>query len=308
MKSKECNVIRDLLPNYIENLTSNNTNTYIENHIKECNDCNAILKNMQINYNIKMEDKKSKDFIDFARKYNRKFKSWKFFTLVIIVLAIIIFVFSTTRKCMILLINTEKFNNVINANNYHYRSYIHSKDYIRSQEIYKKDGKYMYICSIYNKNTYEAIYPVGYVIYYDGQKTYVYNEDEKTKTKYYSTYDYNVYEDIMLDQQETKASNILLRSIFSKIDTTTINGKECYRIVPSKMLIDNNLDDNNINYIEKDTGFPVKSISTDNVNNYTGMFEFSIELNIVTDDNLVIPNAKDYKSYEDVKKIIDQSM
>ena len=37
------------------------------------------------------------------------------------------------------------------------------------------------------------------------------------------------------------------------------------------------------------------------------MFEFSIELNTVTDDDLAIPNAKDYKPYEDVKEIIEQN-
>ena len=76
MKNKECNVIRDLLPNYMGNLTSNSTNTYIENHIKECSECRDVLKNMQIDYNVKKEDKKSKCFVDFARKYNRKFKFW----------------------------------------------------------------------------------------------------------------------------------------------------------------------------------------------------------------------------------------
>ena len=38
MKNKDCNLVRDLLPNYIENLTNNDTNLFIENHLKECSE------------------------------------------------------------------------------------------------------------------------------------------------------------------------------------------------------------------------------------------------------------------------------
>ena len=37
MKSnKECDIIRDLLPNYLENMTSQTSNEYIQNHIEKC--------------------------------------------------------------------------------------------------------------------------------------------------------------------------------------------------------------------------------------------------------------------------------
>ena len=42
---KECNIIRDLLPNYIEKLTNNDTNEFIEKHIENCEECNDLLKN-----------------------------------------------------------------------------------------------------------------------------------------------------------------------------------------------------------------------------------------------------------------------
>ena len=45
-KNNECKLIQDLLPNYIEGLTSEETNKYIENHIKECEECTNILKDM----------------------------------------------------------------------------------------------------------------------------------------------------------------------------------------------------------------------------------------------------------------------
>ena len=45
--SKDCDIVRDLLPNYIENLTGENTNKYIENHIKECENCSQLLNKMR---------------------------------------------------------------------------------------------------------------------------------------------------------------------------------------------------------------------------------------------------------------------
>ena len=44
---KECNIIRDLLPNYIEKLTNNDTNEFIEKHIENCKKCNDLLKNYE---------------------------------------------------------------------------------------------------------------------------------------------------------------------------------------------------------------------------------------------------------------------
>lgn len=43
---KYCKVVQDLLPNYIENLTVEETNEFIESHIKECEECEHILKAM----------------------------------------------------------------------------------------------------------------------------------------------------------------------------------------------------------------------------------------------------------------------
>ena len=47
MKEKNCKVIQDLLPNYIEKLTKEETNSFIEEHLKECEECNSILEKLQ---------------------------------------------------------------------------------------------------------------------------------------------------------------------------------------------------------------------------------------------------------------------
>ena len=44
---KICSIIQDLLPNYIENLVSEDTKEYVSNHIIKCEECKKILKNMK---------------------------------------------------------------------------------------------------------------------------------------------------------------------------------------------------------------------------------------------------------------------
>ena len=46
-EKKDCKIVQDLLPNYIDKLTSNETNQYIEEHINDCKDCKKILDAMQ---------------------------------------------------------------------------------------------------------------------------------------------------------------------------------------------------------------------------------------------------------------------
>ena len=37
---KECKIVQDLLPNYLEKVTTEETNEFIENHIGKCKECN----------------------------------------------------------------------------------------------------------------------------------------------------------------------------------------------------------------------------------------------------------------------------
>ena len=39
---KNCKIVQDLLPNYIERLTNDVTNQYIEEHISTCAECKEV--------------------------------------------------------------------------------------------------------------------------------------------------------------------------------------------------------------------------------------------------------------------------
>ena len=47
MNNKDCKIVRDLLPSYIDGLTSKETNEFIKKHISECSDCSIVYENMK---------------------------------------------------------------------------------------------------------------------------------------------------------------------------------------------------------------------------------------------------------------------
>ena len=53
MKQVECDVIKDLLPSYIDKVSSNSTNNLVEQHLKKCKDCATKLKEMNEEIDIK---------------------------------------------------------------------------------------------------------------------------------------------------------------------------------------------------------------------------------------------------------------
>ena len=50
-ENKECKIVQDLLPNYIEKLTNEETNKFIEEHLKNCEDCKKNYDDMKESLN-----------------------------------------------------------------------------------------------------------------------------------------------------------------------------------------------------------------------------------------------------------------
>jgi hypothetical protein len=70
-------VFRDLVPSYIENLTSEETNNEIEKHMEQCEDCRQYVKEMQEDLLVEHTDEKKKeekgiDYFKKVRSKNRK--------------------------------------------------------------------------------------------------------------------------------------------------------------------------------------------------------------------------------------------
>lgn len=71
-----CEVIQDLMPSYVDGLASVSTVEMIEEHVKECADCRAMLENMQADTQAEQRpdetDRKEIDFLRKSRKRGRR--------------------------------------------------------------------------------------------------------------------------------------------------------------------------------------------------------------------------------------------
>lgn len=71
MNKLNCNIIRDLLPLYIEKLTSDESNEIIEEHLSSCDDCKQIYE--QMNAPVEAEQAQNQgNEIDYLKKVKAK--------------------------------------------------------------------------------------------------------------------------------------------------------------------------------------------------------------------------------------------
>ena len=85
-KSNECSIVKDLLPSYIDRLTSKESNIFIENHLSNCIECKEEMDFMKKDNENKEEEK---EYINFAKKTQSKFKALKIIAVVFMISTII---------------------------------------------------------------------------------------------------------------------------------------------------------------------------------------------------------------------------
>lgn len=85
---KNCNIVKDLIPLYKENLLSEESKTFVEDHLKSCSECENLLKDQ---IEIKRTNTKPLDFVEKRIK-----KESRYFTLAMVslIVSIIIFIIS----------------------------------------------------------------------------------------------------------------------------------------------------------------------------------------------------------------------
>ena len=97
MNKVPCEVIRDLLPSYIDGLTNEVTNQLIEEHLKECEDCRTVLASMRGAENAPEnslaqmpEEQKEIDFLKKNKKRNRMILLFSIFGALALVLMVLL--------------------------------------------------------------------------------------------------------------------------------------------------------------------------------------------------------------------------
>ncbi len=259
-------LVKDLFPNYIEKLTSDETNKFIEEHISSCKECKETLDKMRVTMkeenHTDLKDKKVK----FAKKVNRRLKLSKLFILLIII-AILVCIGNYFRKVMIL-------NNLKNlewkyekSSNYMIEECFTEQlggpdNLIDYDTCYFKDGKFLRISESINKNNVDENLLKERTIIKDyemNDKLYIFEyRNNKLLGVEISSIDngeVETYSDLPTFKYyysiERYLSNIYKGALTRKITTEKFDGIDCYKI--------ETYDHDEVLYFEKTTGLLRKS-------------------------------------------------
>ena len=295
---KECKIICDLLPSYIDELTTEDTNQYIQQHLGNCRDCKKVLEEMKKDFKTNIIKKDTRE-VKYIKKYNMKMKILKFILLGIL----LIFLFSYIRKVIILVGLNNKSNEYTNSSNCYMKTinFTSAAEIMTTLENYKKDGKYIRKIKSLSESS-----KVSTTEYYNGENLNVYNEielekkdgeDVLRKTASLNSDKYFIYEPIIPNVIDIRHPiRFIGMPIFSTISSEKCNGKDCYRIV----LYSFGENDGTIYYIEKETGLLLRSIGVSSMyakvdgEKYDMITDYQYEFNVVIEEDFIEPDIREY--------------
>ena len=148
-KENNCNIVQDLLPSYIENLTSEETNLFIKEHLKTCKRCKDIYNNMTEN----IENDLINEEIDIFKKI---YFRMRFFRILILSISIILIIFLLTTINKLIVLN--KIDKVLHENdfsNFYCERTETGEEYTKKTECYKYFDNYIVLETEINNKTNE---------------------------------------------------------------------------------------------------------------------------------------------------------
>lgn len=89
MKQVDCDIIKDLLPSYIDKTASNSTNELVEEHLQNCEDCTSILENMNSVVDESKRINIQEEQIDYLKGFKKDKKISIIKSILIVIIAIL---------------------------------------------------------------------------------------------------------------------------------------------------------------------------------------------------------------------------
>ncbi len=71
-KNKRCEIVKDLLPLYADEMCSESSKEFVKDHLKECDDCRQELEDYRYNIGIPEGDGEKEAFTSFSKKLKRR--------------------------------------------------------------------------------------------------------------------------------------------------------------------------------------------------------------------------------------------
>lgn len=299
---RECKIVQDLLPSYIENLTTKETKVYIEEHLEKCQSCKQVLERMKQDFNLNITKKDNRE-VKYIKKFNKKINILK----LIISLILVVFIILTARKVVIISSLSKNAENTINTSNYHTVTYSYYLEDYSKTEVFSLGDKKKIITTQRKDNGINkiTIFARKNESFNENDNKYIANiyrevRDEKDG-KIEKVVNLNQEIEIFVNPQNvTKTENYLqlfVYSILSSVKDTTFNGEECYYISNFKS-VNNNLEEGM--YVNKSTGLPISSIAyeyknPDGTRGRVPTSDYIYEFNVVKEEEFVEPNIDEYK-------------
>ncbi len=282
MKEKrDCKIVQDLLPNYIENLTNEETNNFIEEHLKECSECQEVLENMKKDFKVNTEKQDARE-VKYIKKYSKKLKILKAILLAIL----IIYVLVVGRRTIIMSSLSKKAIEGQVNDNYYVRLYSYHGDSLTITESYNKGGDYLTkVARLANGSEVQKItyYKKGaeqIVLIESGDEKYISNPEQIVGGHIFPvTY-----------VSDTLFANLQI-ALIEGIDFAYCNGRGCYVLKG----------DSYERYIDKETGLAIRNIekSSKNVARQTDtVVDYEYKFNVVKDSDIVKPDVTGSKVLE----------
>lgn len=299
MKEKrECEIVQDLLPNYMENLTSIQTNEYIEEHIANCGECKRVLENMQreVPTDAKVKNKKE---VKYMKKYRNKMRTLSFILLAIF----LVFIGTTTRKVIILADLARKAEETAKSTNYHMTIYSYDKGRAYKSEefvlndkrkskftLHSEQGTSIDQRFIYQKEGKDAMYNA-------------YRDDYGKKTAQLNCaidiHREHIGWELPTPLRTENIVHLLLNAVITSIQTRTLNGEECYLITNFKGNYGRANEGAGI-YINKENGLMIGATECevdygDGIRRIEIGNEIEYEFGTVTEEDLIEPDISEYE-------------
>ena len=276
MKEKrDCKIVQDMLPNYIEKLTTVETNQYIEEHLKDCENCQKVLDNMK--KEILLDNKKrDKREINYIKKFNKKMRILEILLLGIFLLYLLV----VGRRTWIMVSLSEKAKVNLRNDNYTARLYSYQGESLTITQTYHYGEDYLTTMNWYsvkNGNRKITFYKKG------NEKISLAEQDGK---KYLLDAEKMVGGQLMPVTYVSEGFWANLQyALFIGIDSTYCNGRECYVIKGNSYE----------RYVDKITGLAVRNIEKSNkgVIRQTDMvIDYTYEYDVVKEGDIIRPDTE----------------
>ena len=290
-EKKDCKIVQDLLPNYIDKLTSKETNAYIEEHINGCKECQKILDDMQKDIQLQ-EEKLEKKKVKYIKKYNHKLRILKTTLLSIILIFAVLFVAFPGRKMVIIKSLEDKFQVYEQqSDNVYIKALMYNDSNLQFtyENYYKDDDLKKYVMT-----NPEADIKVTQYFYQNEIKQFI--EEPEGKRLIIEPRENNIGVPPLMNYfYNDSFIGTFFMSMDYKITTGDVNGKECYVFSRTYAKPETKIDI----YIEKDTGLVLQSAQIGLTEEDIALTQYEYSFGTVTDEDMQEPDATEYMLTED---------